>query len=118
MDDARLTNPYVAATKLFIPRPRMALVPRPRLTERVAQGADRKLTLIIGPAGGGKTTLLTAWAAGRADDDLPLAWLSLDTGDNDSYRFWDSFITALSAIAPGLGEGAMNASGGIRGALR
>ena len=108
MDDPRLTNPYVAATKLFIPRPPTALVPRPRLTERVAQGTDQKLTLIIGPAGAGKTTLLTIWAAGRADDDLPLAWLSLDPGDNDSYRFWDSFITALSSIAPGLGEGAMN----------
>ena len=73
----------------------------PRLPERVAHGTDQKLTLIIGPAGAGKTTLLAAWAAGRADDDLPLAWLSLDAGDNDSYRFWDSFITALSSIAPG-----------------
>lgn len=107
-DDPRLANPYVAATKLFIPRPPATFVPRPRLTERVAQGIDQKLTLIIGPAGAGKTTLLTIWAAGRTDHDLPLAWLSLDAGDNDSYRFWDSFITALSSIAPGLGEGAMN----------
>ncbi len=107
-DDPRLANPYVAATKLFAPRPPSALVSRPRLTERIAQGTDRKLTLIIGPAGAGKTTLLTEWAAARAESQTPLAWPSLDTGDNDSYRFWDSFITALSSVAPGLGAGALN----------
>ncbi len=45
------------ATRLHIPHPRLDLVPRPRLTHRLNEGATRKLTLITAPAGFGKTTL-------------------------------------------------------------
>jgi len=51
-------------TKLYIPPVRPELVPRPRLTERLDAGLHRKLTLISAPAGFGKTTLLSEWAAG------------------------------------------------------
>ena len=34
---------------------------RPRLIERVQAGLQGKLTLIVAPAGYGKTTLLSAW---------------------------------------------------------
>ena len=47
------------STKLFIPRPRKNLVSRPRLTERLNAGLEKKLTLIAAPAGFGKTTLLS-----------------------------------------------------------
>ena len=42
-------------------------------------GLHRKLTLVSGAAGFGKTTLLSAWIAGS---DLPVAWLSLDEADS------------------------------------
>ena len=50
-------------TKLFVPRSRRGLVPRPRLTERLDRGAASKLMLVSAPAGFGKTTLLAEWLA-------------------------------------------------------
>jgi len=51
------------STKLYIPRARPELVPRPRLIERLNAGLHRKLTLVSAPAGFGKTTLLSEWVA-------------------------------------------------------
>ena len=45
-------------TKLHIPLPRLELVPRRRLIQRLNAGVDRKLTLVSAPAGFGKTTLV------------------------------------------------------------
>jgi LuxR family maltose regulon positive regulatory protein len=105
------------ATKLFIPRPPLNLVPRPHLVEKLDAGLDRKLTLISAPAGFGKTTLLSTWiqrlqAPGKMSEvahTLPVAWLSLDEGDNDLARFLAYLVTALQTIWPGLGEGVLRA---------
>jgi LuxR family maltose regulon positive regulatory protein len=97
-------------TKLYVPRPRHGLVPRPRLIERLDRGADSTLTLVSAPAGFGKTTLLAAWlAAGPASPTGPrsAAWLSLDRGDNDPRMFWTYVIAALRTAAPGVGTSAL-----------
>ena len=47
-------------TKLLLPRPRRALVPRPRLSDALHRGRDAALVLVSAPAGFGKTTLLAA----------------------------------------------------------
>ena len=103
MVEPAATTPSVAAgqdrdallaTKLYIPRARAGLVPRPRLLERLAGGAGHQVVLICTPAGFGKTTLLADWArAGQG----PVAWLSLDAGDNDPARFWRHAVAALDA---------------------
>ena len=93
-------------TKLFVPRSRRGLVPRPRLTERLDRGAASKLMLVSAPAGFGKTTLLAEWlAAGpaRPTKEPSAAWLSLDRGDNDPATFWTYVIAALQTVAPGVG---------------
>jgi LuxR family maltose regulon positive regulatory protein len=86
-------------TKLFVPPPRPKIILRPRLIERLNEGlsAGRKLTLISAPAGFGKTTLVSEWVAGceRLEPKVPVAWLSLDEGDNDPTRFLTYFIAAL-----------------------
>ena len=82
-------------TKLYIPPPRPELVPRPRLIELLNTGLYRKLTLISAPAGFGKTTMLSDWV-GKIN--FPVAWLSLDKGDNDIKRFLQYFIAALQTI--------------------
>jgi LuxR family maltose regulon positive regulatory protein len=90
----------ILATKLYIPQPRSKIVPRTRLIDRLNKGLEGKLTLISAPAGFGKTTLVSEWVAvcGR-----PVAWLSLDEGDNDPTRFLTYLIAALQTIAVDIG---------------
>ena len=80
------------------------MVPRPHLIERLDDGLDRNLTLVSAPAGFGKTTLVSTWARGC---DRPVAWLSLDDGDNDPTRFLSYVVAALQAVSPNLGESAL-----------
>ncbi len=102
-----MTAPLLT-TKLFIPPLRPELVSRPRLIEQLNAGLHRKLTLLSAPAGFGKTTLLSEWVG---QTDTPVAWLSLDEGDNDPARFLAYVIAALQAI-PGFSEAELG-----RGAL-
>ena len=85
------------ATKLHVPGPRRGFVARPRLAQALGGG----LVLVCAPAGFGKTALLADWlrSSGR-----PVAWLSLDVGDNDPVRFWRHVIAALDRARPGIGE--------------
>ncbi len=108
----------ILATKLFIPPSRPQVVHRPRLIERLNEGlaSGRKLTLISASAGFGKTTLVSEWIASC---ERPVAWLSLDEGDNDPTRFLIYFITALQTLALSKVEGILaNIGEGVFGALK
>ena len=97
-------------TKLFVPRPRGGLVPRPRLSEHLRDGLGAKLVLVSAPAGFGKTTLVVDWAAAVGEltgGRVSVAWLSLDSGDNDPTTFWRYVIAALRTAVPGIGEPAL-----------
>src|SRR5512135_1995425 len=98
----------ILATKLYIPPPRPKVVLRPRLVERLNEGlsASRKLTLISAAAGFGKTTLVSEWVAVC---ERPVAWLSLDEGDNDPARFLTYLVAALQTIVANIGEGVLGA---------
>src|SRR5437588_5260628 len=100
-----MTTP-ILTTKLFVPPRRPNVVLRPRLTERLNEGLHRKLTLIAAPAGFGKTTLVGDWLAGC---HRPVAWLSLDEGDNDPNRFLTYLVAAVQTIAPNIGDGVLGA---------
>ncbi len=88
-------------TKLNFPRLRPTLVLRPRLLNHLNQGLDRLLTLVIAPAGSGKTTLVSEWLQQLSQ---PAAWLSLDEDDNDLARFLSYFVVALRQIDPHIGQ--------------
>ena len=94
------------ATKLFIPRWRRGLVPRPRLTAVLNRGVESKLTLVSAPAGFGKSTLLAEWLAAAPAEERSVAWLSLDQTDNDPTSFWTYLISALQTAVPAVGAGA------------
>jgi LuxR family maltose regulon positive regulatory protein len=106
---ARAHSEPLLATKLYLPRPRGVLVPRPRLLARLDAGLALPLTLIAAPAGFGKTTLLAqglgvgGW--GLENDPTPgsVAWLSLDEADNDPNTFLRYLIAALRVVAPAAG---------------
>jgi LuxR family maltose regulon positive regulatory protein len=89
-------------TKLYIPPPRPKVVLHPRLVERLNEGlsSSRKLTLISAPAGFGKTTLVSEWMSSYG---RPVAWLSLDEGDNNPSCFLAYLVTALQTITPKIG---------------
>jgi len=106
---AHRVDPVVVApllrTKLDAPAP-PPLVLREGLIDTLSAGASRPLTLIYGPAGSGKTMLAAQWRA-CAQAELPVAWLSLDAGDNDPARFWIYMIEALRAVLPGIGPASL-----------
>jgi LuxR family maltose regulon positive regulatory protein len=91
-------------TKLYVPRLRPFLIPRPHLIEKLHTGLNGKLTLISAPAGFGKTTIVTEWIAGCK---RPFAWLSLDERDNDLTRFLSYFIAALQTVSSSFGKKAL-----------
>jgi LuxR family maltose regulon positive regulatory protein len=91
-------------TKLYIPPPHPNLVPRPNLVQQLDGGLHlgHKLTLVSAPAGFGKTTLLSEWIAGCR---RPVAWISLDEGNNDLVRFLTYLVAALQTIEGQVGQG-------------
>ncbi|NIS83418.1 MAG: helix-turn-helix transcriptional regulator [Anaerolineales bacterium] len=93
-------------TKLFIPPPRANMVPRLRLVHLLEEGIATKHQLIVisAPAGFGKTTLLCAWVH---QTDVPVAWISLDEGDNDLTRFLAYFVAAIQTLHADIGETAL-----------
>jgi LuxR family transcriptional regulator, maltose regulon positive regulatory protein len=93
------------ATKLFVPRPRPDLVPRPRLLDRLDAGLEAGwCSLLSAPAGAGKTSLLAAWLAQL---DRPVAWLTLGERDQDAHLVLRYLVAACQTIAPTCGRGAL-----------
>jgi LuxR family maltose regulon positive regulatory protein len=104
-------------SKLRIPGVPDYYVRRPRLAALVDDMvASFPLTLVIAPAGVGKTSLLAAWAA---EADVPTAWLTLDDTDRDDVELWSGVIAALEHLVPGCADRALEAlrRGGQREAV-
>lgn len=72
-------------------------VARERLMQKLGAAGNYRLVLVTSPAGYGKTTLISQWAAGKAN----LGWYSLDEGDNQPERFVDYLIAALQQATQG-----------------
>ncbi len=122
VSSSRRYHPALLATKLSPPPVRPSAVARYRLHDQLRQVTRHRLVLVSAPAGSGKTTVLSAWAAtfpGRrgVDDGRvpaatpvpappPIAWLSLDDGDNDPTSFWTYCVAALDTLRPGIGDAA------------
>jgi LuxR family maltose regulon positive regulatory protein len=87
--------------KLQIPVVRQKLAPRIRIDKELNEGLEGKLTLLIAPAGYGKTTAVVKWTEQL---DIPIVWFSIDNLDNSFKRFWCYLIAALETILPGLEE--------------
>jgi LuxR family maltose regulon positive regulatory protein len=62
------------------------------------------LTLVVAPAGVGKTVLVSSWTA---ESDVPTSWLTLDETDRDGRELWSGMVAALEVLRPGCGEGAL-----------
>ncbi|MFI5897724.1 LuxR C-terminal-related transcriptional regulator [Actinoplanes sp. NPDC051513] len=81
-------------SKFAVPEPPSFLVARPRLTERLARGVREPVTLVVGPAGAGKTQLVAAWAA-EESPGYPIGWITLEEEDGQSDSLWAYILEAL-----------------------
>jgi LuxR family maltose regulon positive regulatory protein len=83
-------------------RPRMArerTLERPRVVEAIERCVALPLTLIVGPAGAGKSTAVTSWLE---HTHAAVGWLSLERADDQPMRFFAYLFAALRTIAPTL----------------
>ena len=80
------------------------LVTRSVLHDLLTAGAAKRLTVVVGSAGAGKSVLLSSWAAARPPGVT--SWLSCDEADADPVRFWTGFIEAPRIVAPRFGADA------------
>ena len=85
-------GPRFPFSKFCAPRLAPGLLRRSRLLGHLDQGEQARLTLVVGPAGAGKTMVISDWLAARPG--RPSAWLSCDAADADPARFVAAIIEA------------------------
>lgn len=93
----------IASTKLQPPRGRRLMV-REALLARLQDARRQRCVLLQGPAGCGKTSLLTTWRQALLSLDFDVAWLSLAAEDDELTRFFDCLLASLAEVAPALVE--------------
>jgi LuxR family transcriptional regulator, maltose regulon positive regulatory protein len=94
----------VITTKLFRPSLRQHTVARKRLHDMLRLGGTLPLTLVVAPAGWGKSTLVAEWLA---HDEITAGWVSLDGGDSDPMRFWRYLLLAADQAGSPAGAAAL-----------
>ena len=98
---ARMVTPPTPATRFQQPASTKALVDRARLID-VLREQDKKLTVIHGPTGFGKSTLAAQWAKLLTAEGVAVAWLTVDHDDNNVVWFLSHLIEAIRAVTPTL----------------
>ncbi len=82
-------------SKLRQPLQRSGIVARSGVLDRLASSGDWSVLTVVAAAGYGKSTLLEQWAERQSE---PVAWLTLDTEDNDPAVMLAYLATALDQI--------------------
>ena len=95
----------VVGSKLHSPPALPGSVPRTALVNRLRAAGAFPVVLVVAPAGYGKTTLLSQWAA---RDARPFAWVSVDERDDDAHVLLKHVAAALDRVEP-LGPGVAEA---------
>jgi LuxR family transcriptional regulator, maltose regulon positive regulatory protein len=95
---------WLIRTKLEPPAPTDRLIPRHRLRKRLPALLKSRLTLVHAPAGFGKTSLLAEWARCLRNQNVRIAWLSVDEDDAEPLQFFAYLTAALEASGIELGH--------------
>ena len=98
--EARPNGPLVVPAKVRVPVTES--LPRERLEARLGEAFRRRLTLVVAPAGSGKTTLVARFATTCG---APVAWYRAETWDADEASFVRHLEAALLAAIPDLAGG-------------
>ncbi len=93
---------FFLRTKLLPPRPAPALLPRPRLMERLRQNLSHPVTLVTANAGSGKTTLVADFVRNLGPQRF--VWYQLDQADADPLVFLGYLAHGIRQAVPGFGS--------------
>ena len=99
-DPGRSVVPAVVPAKIRVPL--ADALPRERLENRLADAWRHRLTLVIAPAGSGKTTLVARFAAASG---VPVGWYRAETWDADEASLVRHLEATLLGALPGLPGG-------------
>ncbi|WP_280363565.1 serine/threonine-protein kinase [Nocardia wallacei] len=97
--------PPTAATKFRPPTPTRQPIERPRLLDILRAGERRRLAVIHGPAGFGKSTVAAQWRAELTAGGTAVAWLGIGHDDDNEVWFLAHLVQAIRRAAPELGAG-------------
>ena len=77
------------------------LLDRSRLLEQLTKHSESDITFVSAPAGFGKSILLSQWYDQLQSQNMPVAWVTLDSLDNDPCRLMahieSSFLSTMKA---------------------
>ena len=99
--------PHIALNKTVPPSVSKFAVTRRALLDTLEEAAARRLILFKAPAGFGKTTLAADWCRRLRQTDAVVAWLSIDTDDNEPSAFAYHVAKAIQRADPDLGQEAI-----------
>lgn len=101
MDGARPTSDN---RKFHPPRALRNQIERTRLLDWIVRGEDVPLTVLLAPAGYGKSTLLRQAAAAFAAEGKSVAWLNCDASDREAENFIFNIREALAVCSPAFAD--------------
>ena len=110
---AKSTGPWVLRGKLRPPLGHQSLIERTELVASLEELLGYQASIVIAPAGYGKTTLLMQLRDRLRNTGRNAGWLTLDGQDADPYRFLCYVIFSLTEAGVDLGQLEMFAEQGL-----
>jgi LuxR family transcriptional regulator, maltose regulon positive regulatory protein len=101
------TQQQFLATKVVPPRC-PGLIERPRLVGATSQLSEKRLAVLKGPAGFGKTSLAVTWLQRLQQSGNAVAWLTIDAEDDEPATFLFYVSHALQRACEGVGVAALD----------
>jgi serine/threonine-protein kinase PknK len=98
-------RPPTPSTRFWPPAPVRRTVIRNRLLKTLTPHGPRRLTLIHGPAGFGKSTLAAQWRDQLLANGTGVAWLTVDEDDKNGTWFLAHLVEAAKRVDPVLVSG-------------
>lgn len=85
----------VVRSKCRPPASPSSTIPRTRLVQELLESSKKRLTVILSPAGTGKTELMAQWFRSLQDQGETAVWLSLDNTSNEPGTLLASLLEAF-----------------------
>jgi LuxR family maltose regulon positive regulatory protein len=102
-----LSGKKLLATKIVPPRSQ-GLIERPRLLGKTSQLSGKRLVVVKAPAGFGKTSLAVTWVEALQQSGKAVAWLTIDSDDDEPATFLFYVSHALQRACEEVGTAALD----------